>query len=126
MSDLHPEFERRRNEMSEAMSPILGHQRAALGADRFARFVQGHAELQAMILFQVMSAMTVPQTGYSDDALAAFKQDARDVRKAAADWARLCEQLADHWRAQRQEHGASRKEEPQEKEEDDGETEAGP
>jgi hypothetical protein len=50
-----------------------------------------------------MSAMTVPQTGYSDEALAAFRQDARDVRKAAGQWARDCEQLADHWQAQRTE-----------------------
>lgn len=101
--ELHPGFDEARGRMAAQAGPIIGHQRAALGADRLARFTQGHATVQAMALFLVMSAMTVPQTGYSDEALDAFRQDARDVRKAAGQWARDCEQLADHWQAQRQE-----------------------
>jgi len=75
MSDgLHPEFEKRRDELAADAGPIIGHQRAVLGADRFVRFVQGHGTLQAMALFLVISAMTVPQAGYSDEAIDALKQ----------------------------------------------------
>jgi hypothetical protein len=103
--DLHPELAQARERMTAEHGPILGRQRAALGADRFARFTEGHATMQAMALFLVMSTMTVPQAGYSDAAIEAFKQDARDLRKAANGWAKDCEQLAEHWRAQRQESG---------------------
>jgi hypothetical protein len=87
--------------------PILGLQRQRLGEERLERFTQGHATLQAMAMFLVMTTMSVPQTGYTDEAIDALKQDARDVRQAAAQWARLCEELAEHWRAQRQEQEAS-------------------
>lgn len=103
MSELSEGFDEVRRRLIAESGPIIGHQRAALGADRFVRFTEGHAQLQAMAMFLVMSAMTVPQTGYTDEALDAFRQDARDVRKAAGQWARHCEQLADHWQAQRQE-----------------------
>lgn len=99
-------FERLRDDLAAAGGPIYGHQAARLGAERFALLVNGHAELQAMAAALLMSAMTVPQLGYSDEAIACFKQDARDVRAAGARWAKSCEQLADHWRAQRQEHNA--------------------
>lgn len=92
------------DEAAERFGPILGHQRARLGAERFERFVAGHAELQAMALFLVIAATTVPQAKYSDEALEALREDARDVRAAAARWARSCEELADHWQAQREEH----------------------
>lgn len=101
--ELHPGFDEARQRMIAEAGPIIGHQRAALGAERFARFTEGHAKVQAMALFLVMSAMTVPQAGYSDEALDSLREDARDVRKAAGQWARDCEQLADHWQAQRQE-----------------------
>jgi hypothetical protein len=101
---LTPEFERARDEMAELAGPILGFQAARLGADRFARFTQGHATVQAMAMFLVMSTMTVPQAEYSDEALGALRTDAQDLRDAADAWARSCEELADHWQAQRQEH----------------------
>jgi hypothetical protein len=101
--DLYPEFEAAIGRMTAEFGPILGHQRAALGAERFARFTEGHATVQAMALFLVMSAMTVPQLGYSKEAIELFKQDARDLRIAANRWAKDCEQLAEHWQAQRQE-----------------------
>lgn len=83
--------------------PILGPAREALGRERLERFIQGHAGLQAMAMFLVMSVHTAPRAGYSDDALDALKQDADDVRQAAERWASDCEELAGHWRAQRQE-----------------------
>lgn len=86
-------------------SPIFDVQRERLGTERLERFVQGHAALQAMALFLVMSVNTVPQVGYTDEAIECLIQDARDVRQAAATWARDCEELAQHWRAQRQERG---------------------
>lgn len=102
--DLHPSFRDAADDMGAGASPILGHQRAVLGAERFARFVEGHATLQAMAMFLLFSVSTTPQIGYSDEALEALRQDARDVRQAAAKWARECDDLADHWQAQRQEH----------------------
>jgi hypothetical protein len=92
------------DEAAEEFGPIIGHQRARLGAERFERFIAGHSEVQAMAMILVMTAMTVPQAGYSDEALAALREDARDVRAAAARWAKTCEELADHWQAQREEH----------------------
>jgi hypothetical protein len=81
--------------------PIFNPMRRALGEERMDRFVQGHAAVQAMALFLVSSTMIVPHAGYSDDALDAMKQDAIDVRNAADNWARQCEELAEAWRAQR-------------------------
>lgn len=86
-----------------AGSPIYDLQRERLGEARFQRFVEGHGALQAMTMFLVMSAMTVPQADYSDAAIEALLIDAADVRKAASEWAADCEQLAEMWRAQRQE-----------------------
>ena len=98
------EFRKAADELAAEGGPILGYQRARLGADRFTAFVEGHGQVQAMTMFLVMSVMTVPQQGYSDEALAAMRQDARDVRQAAANWAKLVERLADEWQAQRQEN----------------------
>jgi len=97
-------FEALARHLAQEHGPILGAQAAALGAERFTRFTQGHAQVQAMSMFLIMSVSTVPQTGYSDEALDALRQDARDVREVADRWAADCERLADHWQAQRQEN----------------------
>jgi hypothetical protein len=76
------------------------------GADRFAQFVEGHGTVQAMTVFLVMAVLTAPQAGCYE-ALDALRQDAKDLRMAAGRFARLAEQLGDHWQAQRQENERS-------------------
>lgn len=98
------EFRKAADELAAEAGSVIGYQRARLGADRLTAIVEGHGKLQAMTMFLLMSVMTVPQTGYTDEALDALREDARDVRQAAAEWAKTCERLADHWQAQRQEH----------------------
>jgi hypothetical protein len=82
-------------------SPIFDPLREALGRERLEQFIEGHAKVQAMTLFLVMSTTTMPRTGYSDEAIDAMKTDADDVRKAADEWASFCETLADQWLQQR-------------------------
>ena len=60
---------------------VLGEQ---LGRERMEKFMTGQANVQAMSLFLVMAVATVPNAGYSDDALDVLISDAEDVRKAAA------------------------------------------
>jgi hypothetical protein len=97
------EFRRVADEMAQEAGPIIGYQRARMGANRMTAFIEGHGELQAMALFLVMSALTASRLSFNDEALAVLRKDADDVRQAADKWATSCEQLADHWQAQRQE-----------------------
>lgn len=87
-----------------AAGPIIGAQRARLGAERLTAFIEAHGKLQAMLMFLTMSVHTVPTLEYRDAALACMRQDAKDLRKAAGELARFVEELADHWQAQREEN----------------------
>jgi hypothetical protein len=95
------EAERVRDRMIDEYGPVIGYQRAALGADRFARFVEGHGHVQAMSLFLVMSVMSAPNAEYSDGVLEAILDDAHDVKRAAEMWAHECELLVAEWRTHR-------------------------
>lgn len=92
------------DDAANAPGPIFGRGYATLGRRRFDAMVQGQSKLQAMAMFLLLSVSIVPQIGYTDDALDALRNDAQDLREAADEWATACDELADHWQAQRQEH----------------------
>jgi hypothetical protein len=77
--------------------------RRQLGEQRLDRFVEGHARLQAMVLFATLTVQATPGARYSDEALEQMRADARDVLDAAKDFERGIRRLADEWQAQRQE-----------------------
>jgi hypothetical protein len=83
--------------------PILGPQRKALGERRLNEFLEHNATLQFMALALGLTIATVPGHGYSDKALECLKADAADLRRAADEYAAWTVQLAEDWRAQRQE-----------------------
>ena len=89
--------------MSDRENLPLDAQRRNLGEQRLDAFVRANAVLQFNALTLNMSVLTAPQAGYRDAALQAIATDARDLRDAADALATLAEQLAGHWRAQRQE-----------------------
>jgi hypothetical protein len=79
-------------------------QRRNLGERRLQEHMENNALMNFMLLTLNMGILTAPQTGYSDEALDTIKVDASDLRKTAETMASWAEDLADHWRAQRQEH----------------------
>jgi hypothetical protein len=85
------------------LGPIFNSQRMALGGLRMEEFMDRNANLQFMAHALVLSIASTPGVGYHDTAIECIKKDAEDLRGAAnayADWAL---QLAEDWRAQRQE-----------------------
>jgi hypothetical protein len=84
-----------------AVGPIFSQLRLQLGRERFERFVNGHAKVNAELLFCTLSVCMSPQAGYSDDALAAMVQDANDLERAAKQHAAGVRRLAKEWRTQR-------------------------
>lgn len=89
--------------MSEE-SPIYGPASRALGEERFHDLMQHFGTLQAQLQFLNLSvAITAGRREFSDEQLDCLIQDARDVKAAAATLGNFAIDLAEKWRAQRQE-----------------------
>lgn len=78
-------------------------QRLRLGEERLTRYTTGHAMVQAQLMFLGMAIGFAKDEGYSDAFLDVLIADARDVQKAAVELRKTVEEIAEHWRAQRQE-----------------------
>lgn len=74
-----------------------------LGRRRMEEFFEAHSKLQFMTTMLTLSLASVPAAGYSDEALEVLCTDAEDVRTAAGELTEWVNELADDWRAQRQE-----------------------
>lgn len=83
--------------------PVFGPLNESLGEARFTRFWTGHSEVNAMLLALTMSVTFASSQGYSDEMLAVIEVDAQDLIDSATKHAAACKELANHWRAQRQE-----------------------
>lgn len=88
---------------SDDASPVLGRANRLLGPERFEAYLQHNASLHVMTLTLSLSIGTALGTDYRQDILDAIHEDAQDLRDAADRYAAWADQLANDWRAQRQE-----------------------
>lgn len=83
--------------------PTMSTQLQALGRKRLDEHMGHNSNLQFQLLTLNMSILVAPRSSYADEALAAVIDDARDVLEAAREYAHWAVELAEAWRAQRQE-----------------------
>lgn len=82
----------------------INQQRMRLGEERLTRFTTAHAMVNAQLMFLTMAMGFARDQDWSDEFLDVLVHDARDVQKAAVELRKTVEEIAEHWRAQRQEH----------------------
>lgn len=75
--------------------------RETLGRDRFDRWWQGHAKINANLLALDASVLMAKGADYDEDLLKQIETDALDLERAAKAHSASCRRLAREWRAQR-------------------------
>jgi hypothetical protein len=91
------------NPVFDAAWDSFGPGDVKVGRQRMEEWFQRCGDLQANFTFMMMSIGVARSAGYSDEYIAALKQDADDVVEAAALLQDFVREMANDWKAQREE-----------------------